>query len=214
MTGLKGASYTNRATGEYIYGDKSTAESYSFYISQGDEIGSLYAYKDDENARLYFDQECKTEPYYSSYVPTGNITVYAKWFTEVTITWDAAGGQNYNGKSTGTVTCNKNQMCESLPTGLSKAGYYFVGWYDTADSTKKTLPASHVFKANTTVKAKWASAIKITFKSGGGTFSIQGDPVIYIKAKTSVGEKMNFSIEREGYTLTGWKNSVTGKVVT
>ena len=25
---------------------------------------------------------------------------------------------------------------------------------------------------------------------------------------------MDFSIKREGYTLKGWKNSVTGKVVT
>ena len=214
VTNLKGASYTNHATGEYIYGDKSTAESYSYYISQGDAIGSLSADKDGENARFFYDQDCKTKPHYSRYVPTGNTTVYAKWNTEVTITWDADGGQNYSGKSTGTVDCKKNLMCENLPTELTKAGYYFVGWYDTADSSKKILPASHVFKANTTVKAKWATAIKITFKSGGGIFNPEGDPVIYIKAKTPVGEKMDFSIKREGYTLKGWKNSVTGKVVT
>ena len=214
VTNLKGASYTNHATGEYIYGDKSTAESYSYYISQGDAIGSLSADKDGENARFFYDQDCKTKPHYSRYVPTGNTTVYAKWNTEVTITWDADGGQNYSGKSTGTVDCKKNLMCENLPTELTKAGYYFVGWYDTADSSQKILPASHVFKANTTVKAKWATAIKITFKSGGGIFNPEGDPVIYIKAKTPVGEKMDFSIKREGYTLKGWKNSVTGKVVT
>ena len=101
-------------------------------------------------------------------------------------------------------------MCENLPTELTKAGYYFVGWYDTADSSQKILPASHVFKANTTVKAKWATAIKITFKANGGTFDPEGDPVIYIKAKTPVGEKMDFSIKREGYTLKGWFTEKTG----
>ena len=212
VTNLKGASYTNRATGEYIYGDKSTAESYAYYIRQGDEIGYLYADKDSESARFFFDQDCKTKPYFSDYVPTGNTTVYAKWNSEVTITWDADGGQNWNGKSTGTVTCKKNLMCEDLPDDLTKTGYYFVGWYDTADSTKKILPASHVFKANTTVKAKWATGIKITLKANGGKFSDEKDTaVIYIKAKTSVGGKY---VSREGYTCTGWKNSVTGKVVT
>ena len=214
VTNLKGAEYTNRATGKYISESESTAESYSFYIYQGDGIGSLRAYKNDENALFFFDQECKTRPFYRTYVPTWNMTVYAKWNTEVTITWDAAGGQNSRGESTGTVTSKKNLMCENLPTRLTKAGYYFVGWYDEADASKKTLPASHVFKRDTKIKAKWAAGIKITFKSGGGTFTPEGDPVIYIKAKTSVGEGMNFSIKRTGYTLTGWKSSATGKVVT
>ena len=213
VTNLKGASYSNRATGKYVSESESTAESFSYYICQGDKIGSLYAYKNDENARFFFDQECKTKPFYRNYVPTGNTTVYAKWNTEVTITWDAAGGQNSSGNSTGTVTCKKGLMCENLPSRLTKTGYYFVGWYDEADASKKTLPASHVFREDTKVKAKWAAGIKITFKSGGGTFTPEGDPVIYIKAKTSVGEGMNFSIKRTGYTLTGWKSSATGKVV-
>ena len=213
VTNLMGASYNNRATDEYVSADESTAESYDFYIGQGDNIGSIYAYKNGDSARFFFDQDCKTKPYYSSFVPTGNITVYAKWDTDVTITWDAAGGQNNSGKSTGTVTCKKGFMCEGLPTRLTKAGYYFVGWYDTADSTKKTLPASHVFNANTTVKAKWATGIKITFDAGGGKFSTSSQTVMYIKAKTSVGEKMSISVSREGYTLSGWKSSATGKVV-
>ena len=212
VTNLKGAEYSNRATGEYIYGDKSTAESFSYYICQGDSIGDLSAYKDDESARFFFDQDCKTKPYYYAYVPTGNTTVYAKWNSEVTITWDADGGQDWNGKSTGTVSCKKNLMCEDLPSDLTKEGYYFTGWYDTADTSKKTLPASHVFKANTKIRAKWATAIKITLKANGGKFSDEKDTaVIYIKAKSSVGGKY---VSREGYTCTGWKNSVTGKVVT
>ena len=211
VTNLKGASYWNRGTGKYVSESESTATSYTFYIQQGDSIGSLYAYKNDEQARLFLDKACKTKPYYYDYVPTANTTVYAKWNGKVTITWQGVGGKDYSGNTTGKVTSKKSLMCENLPTKLTKAGYYFVGWYDAADKSKKTLPASHVFSKNTTVKAKWAKGIKITFKSGGGTFS--GNPIIYIKAKTAVGPQMDFYVTRKGYTLKGWKSSATGKVV-
>lgn len=213
VTNLKGASYHNRATGEYIYGDKSTANSYAFYIAQGDSIGSIYAYKDGTNARFFFDKTCKTKPYYDEFVPTGNTTVYAKWDTEVTITWNANGGKDYSGKSSGKVTSKKGLMCEDLPDSLTKAGYYFVGWYDTANASK-ILPASHVFTKNTTVKAKWAKGIKITFKPNGGTFPKGVRSAIYIKVKTKIGSEAPWSVTKSGYKLKGWKNSVTGKVVT
>ena len=78
VTNLKGASYWNRGTGKYVSESESTATSYTFYIQQGDSIGSLYAYKNDEQARLFLDKACKTKPYYYDYVPTANTTVYAK----------------------------------------------------------------------------------------------------------------------------------------
>ena len=212
VTNLKGASYTKRGTNEYISGSGSTAESYDFYISQGDEIGGLDAHKNSVSAQFFFDQECKTRPFYNDYVPTGDTTVYAKWDTEITISWDGDDGRTYEGVWQGSVTCRKDQMCETLPARLIREGYYFVGWYDAADSSQKILPASHVFTKDTTVKAKWATGIKITFEPDGGTFNSYGDPVLYIKPKTSVGEQMTFSVYREGYTLTGWKNSA-GKVV-
>ena len=212
VTNLKGASYTKRGTNEYISGSGSTAESYDFYISQGDEIGGLDAHKNSVSAQFFFDQECKTRPFYNDYVPTGDTTVYAKWDTEITISWDGDDGRTYEGVWQGSVTCKKDQMCTTLPAQLIKGGYYFVGWYDAADSSQKILPASHVFTKDTTVKAKWATGIKITFEPDGGTFNSYGDPVLYIKPKTSVGEQMTFSVYREGYTLTGWKNSA-GKVV-
>ena len=212
VTNLKGATYTKRGTNEYISGSGSTAESYDFYISQGDEIGGLDAHKNSVSAQFFFDQECKTRPFYNDYVPTEDTTVYAKWDTEITISWDGDDGRTYEGVWQGSVTCKKDQMCTTLPAQLIKGGYYFVGWYDAADSSQKILPASHVFTKDTTVKAKWATGIKITFEPDGGTFNSYGDPVLYIKPKTSVGEQMTFSVYREGYTLTGWKNSA-GKVV-
>ena len=210
VTNIKGASYDNPGTGKYVSASESKSASFTFYIPQGDSIGGLYAYKNGESARFYLDKACKTKPYYYGYVPTANTTIYAKWNGKIQITWQGAGGKDYSGNTTGKVTSKKGLMCESLPGNLTRAGYYFVGWYDVANKAKKVLPASHVFSKNTTVKAKWAKGIKITFKPGGG--KISGNPVIYIKAKTNINS-MPFSVSRNGYTLRGWKSSATGKVV-
>ena len=214
VTNLKGASYSNRATGDYVYSSNSTANSYAFYLAQGESIGSIFAYKDGEDARFFFDKACKTMPYYYNYIPTGNTTVFAKWDTDVTITWNANGGKDYDGDTSGKVTCRKGLMCENLPDDeeMIRDGYYFVGWYDTAN-TSKILAPSHVFTKNTTVKAKWAKGIKITFRPNGGKFSKGDRSVIYIKAKTKIGSRRPWSVTREGYVLKGWKNSVTGKIV-
>ena len=219
VTNLKGASYHNRATDDYVDSEKSTANSYSFYIAQGDSIGSLYAYKNGAEAYFYFDKACKEKPFYSSYIPTKNTTVYAKFITQINIKWDANGGHaRYNSNTTtGTISSDKNLMCEDMPE-VERNGYYFIGWVDTA-KPKKILPASHVFTKDTTIKAKWAKAIHITLKANGGNFGSDQNKITKyefdMKAKTRIGSAKTYISfpYRKGYTLTGWKSSVTKKTV-
>ncbi len=210
VTNLKGSSYTNIGTDEYV--SNSTANSYSFYIRRGDSIGYFYADKNGESAYFYFDKACKTKPYYSSYVPTANTTVYAKWNGQITIKWNANGGQTPYGSKTGEAIVKKTKMCSNLPQNLYRNGYYFVGWYDVKN-TSKILPASHVFTKSTTVKAKWAKAIKLTFKPNGGKIS-DGKSVYYVKAKAQIKNNYPDLDDRTGYMFKGWKSSVTNKVVT
>lgn len=220
VTNLKGASYYNRGTGSYVDSDKSTANSYSYYISQGDSIGYINANKNGRDAFLYFDKGCKEKPYYAGYVPTGNTTVYAKFIDKVTITWDANGGgaRNYSDHaSSGSITSEKNLMCENLPE-VERKGYYFRGWVDTA-KPKKILPASHVFTKDTKVQAKWTKAIHITLKANGGNFGNSSNKITKyefdMKAKIRIGEAKSYISfpYRKGYALTGWKSSVTKKTV-
>ena len=217
VTNLKGASYTNRASGEYVSSSNSKAASYSFYISRGDSIGYLSASKNGQECMFYFDKACKQKPFYSSFIPTANTIVYAKFLNEVTITWNGNGGATSYGSKTGKDTCTKNLMWEYRPT-VVRAGYYFVGWVDTAKPSV-VLPASHVFAKDTTVKAKWAKAIKVTFNPNGGKWSTSDkkstNKVYYTRAKAKLGKYIDY-VDRplkSGYTFMGWKSSLTKKKV-
>jgi len=225
---LKGASYTNRATGEYIYGSDSTVDSYSFLIDKGDAIGSVSASKSGYRAMMYFDADY-TKPYYSSYIPTTTTRIYIKWVQEVTVTWNAAGGARMSyysdgyaeAQKTGTVSSYKTLMCEQLPTrdSMKRTGYYFIGWYLSTDTSKTVLPASHVFNKNATVKAKWGTGIKITLKLAGGTMSSYYSgrfvPSFYTKKGAAIESIVGYVPQpsKEGYRFNGWKNSVTGEIV-
>ena len=212
VANLKGANCSDRTTGKWNYG----SGSYSFYIQQGDRIGDFTAWKNEENARFFLDKACKTKPVYPDYVPTANTTVYAKWYGMIKITMDTGGGKIYGPHSTSGSTSfimtRKGLMCDNLPT-VKKDGYAFVGWYDAADASAKILPASHVFRKNTTVKAKWAKGIKVTFKPNGGKLAAGSASVVYIRPKSAIGSKVP-AVTRNGYVFKGWKNSVTNKVVT
>ena len=215
VTNLKGASYYNRATGKYVQSSESKATSYSFYINKGDTIGSLDADKNGEDAQFFFDKACKEKPFYYSFEPTGNTTIYAKWRGEVTVNWDGNGGENGSGYASGSVYSKKTLMCENLPSRMYRKDYYFIGWYDVANP-KKILPVSHVFSKDTNVKAKWGKGIKITFNAGGGKFYEGDRTVFYVKAKSALSSQIPYApeVEKTGYILKGWKNSVTKKVVT
>ena len=224
---LKGASYTNRATNKYV--TDGTAASYSFYIDKGDSIGGIYAYKNNISAKFYLDSTFK-KPYYSSYVPTADTKVYARWLNLVTVKWDGNGGgrmtyygeDEYELTKTGTASSYKTLMCENLPNpeSMKRAGYVFVGWYLSTDSKKAVLPASHVFTKDVTVKAKWAAAFKVTMNLNGGTmdsyYRTKLVPSFYVKKNATVGSSFGYVPDptKSGYVFNGWKNSVTGKIVT
>ena len=212
---LKGSDYENRLTGADV--EKSTVDSYSFYVRQGYSIGSISAYKGGYKAQFFFDEACKSKPYYSSYVPTANMTVYAKWYAEVKVKWDGNGGKDdwdEWGDTSGEITSFKTLMCEELPDDMYREGYYFVGWYDVANPSK-ILPVSHVFTKSTTIKAKWAKGIKITFDPGAGKLKYYDQKVFYAKSGKKLGLQDIYppTVEREGYNLKGWKSSTTGKLV-
>lgn len=110
----------------------------------------------------------------SSYVPTGPLTLYAKWVPANTVTFVNNGG-------TGVMADQTSSTPTSLTSNsFTRTGYDFAGWNTLADGTgtSYTDAASYAFGANLTLYAIWtpaplrASSQTITvIPSGSGTFT-------------------------------------------
>jgi len=88
----------------------------------------------------------------SSYTPTGNITLYAKWSVSYTVTFNI----NYG---SGTTPAQQIGSTITLPSGsgLTRSGYTFGGWNTNGTGTGTNYSASSSFSpsANITLYARW-----------------------------------------------------------
>jgi len=97
----------------------------------------------------------------TTYTPTDNITLYAKW-TPYTVTLDAAGGSC----STASISLNASAKYQNLPPTPARTNYAFVGWYYN-DVKVKNGDLTKI-DGNHTLTAKWTPAYyKVTLRSGG-----------------------------------------------
>lgn len=109
-----------------------------------------------------------------SYVPTGNLTLYAKWVSANTVTFMNNGG-------TGVIADQTSATPTTLTANsFTRTGYDFAGWNTLAGGTgtSYTDAASYAFSANLTLYAIWtpaplrASSQTITVIPGGsGSFT-------------------------------------------
>jgi uncharacterized repeat protein (TIGR02543 family) len=138
----------------------------------------------------YLDSEF-TQPYTFRTMPAENITLYAKWMFEPhTITLELNGG-------TGQDSIYDDYGTELETPTVEKEGYKFSGWYSDemlqTPYTFTTMPSEDI-----TVYAKWSiNQYTISFEENNG--SVVED--ITQDYATTVNEP---SIEREGYSLSGW----------
>ena len=105
---------------------------------------------------------------------TGNITLYAKWLENYTITYELEGGTNapenpasYN-VETETITLRDP----------AKAGYTFEGWYMAEDFTGNAV--TEIIQGTTgniTLYAKWEQIPFTTVKVEGGSCTLNGKEV-------------------------------------
>jgi uncharacterized repeat protein (TIGR02543 family) len=85
---------------------------------------------------------------------TANITVYAKWV--YTVTFNADGGSPAT--QTRTVSYGSNVGSSNMPSGPTKTGYTFGGWYTATGGSGTEFTASTQVTASITVYAKWTTA--------------------------------------------------------
>ena len=139
----------------------------------------------------------------ASYTPTADITLFAHWEKEYTVTYSANGGStsctsgNYIAGETVTI-------CTTNPT---KTGHTFAGWTYSPEVTitdgKFTMPASDV-----TITAQWTiNSYTVTWKPNGGNWAGSIENIVHTY---DYGATINRPADptRDGYRFTGWNATV------
>jgi len=124
-------------------------------------------------------------------IPSGNITVYAKWTTnQYTITFNVNGGS--------AISPIEEDFGSSVtaPTSPTKTGYTFSGWYsDVALTTAYTFTT--MLAEDKTVYAKWTiNDYTISFNSNEGTSvtSLNQDFNTAVTAQRALQERVILSV--------------------
>lgn len=148
----------------------------------------------------FTNEDCTGDPIEgTTYAPTGNCTLYAKWteITAYTVTFDSKGGS--------AVAAAKVAAGEevTLPEP-TKDGAVFGGWFADEACTGEALESPYTPTASCTLYAKWLNEYTVSF-----------DLHHYGKAQGSIsvveGEKATLPTPtRQGFDFAGWYESETG----
>ena len=142
----------------------------------------------------------------SSYTPTDNVTLYARWIADVTVTFNVNNG-------TGTVPASQTVPSGSSITipseiGLSRNGYTFGGWNTntTGTGTNYNAGSSYTPTSNVTLYARWISTVTFNVNNGTGTTPASQT----VSAGSSITLPSGSGLSRSGYTFNGWNTNTTG----
>lgn len=114
--------------------------------------------------RGWYNEVELTTPFVWNTVITANKTLYAKWLTARTITFDVAGGYAEPTQVIG----DGELAVRPNDEDQVKAGFQFINWY--ADALFATeFDFDTVINADTTVYAKYLKEFAVSYQSNGGT---------------------------------------------
>ena len=116
----------------------------------------------------------KFKGWYSNQALTASVTatskvsasvtkLYAKWAECRSVAFETNGGGSVSSR-----TYVIGESFGSLPTP-TRSGYKFLGWYSNSALTVKVTTSSVLGDSTTTLYAKWAELIEISFVSNGGS---------------------------------------------
>ncbi len=105
----------------------------------------------------------------SSTTVSGNLTVYAIWAKNYTLSFNGNGN---TGGSTASKTCASGISCSITSNGFTKTGHAFAGWNTKANGTGTNYSnnGSITITADTTLYAKWtANTYTLTYNNNSGS---------------------------------------------
>jgi uncharacterized repeat protein (TIGR02543 family) len=167
-------------------------------VKPGSSLDSLPdAAKDGYAFRGWYTGQDGGGEEFTAYTPvTENMTVYAKWAIQYTVTFDAGEG----GQETRTAVVGESVGASNIPPDPVKTGYIFDGWYTVQNGGGVPFTASTTVTANITVYARWTpTEHTVTFNADGGSPETQ-------KRTGHYGSPLNTLSEptRTGHTFGGW----------
>ena len=130
-----------------------------------------------------------------------NLTVYANWKGEFTLTYNSNGGSTCN---PGTVTKESGETWGTL-CAPTRSGYAFKEWNTKQDGTGTKVTKNTVASDNTTVYAIWNQKYTLTYNSNGGSTC---NPTTVTKESGEAWGTL-CAPTKTGYTFAGWKNGTT-----
>ncbi|GBU28376.1 hypothetical protein R84B8_01934 [Treponema sp. R8-4-B8] len=145
----------------------------------------------------------------SSYtISNSNVTLYAKWITQVTVTFDLNGG---SGTVPTSQTVNSGFNIQ-IPdgSGLTRDGYAFSGWNTSSAGTGTNYVAgasSYAPSSNVTLYAKWNPEYTVYFDVNDGKGTVLPPQKAYS------GDSINLpsvTEPRYGFTFDGWNTNSAG----
>ncbi len=161
----------------------------------------------------------------ASYIPTANVTLYAKW-TANTFKIAYANGGGTGSAPTSPTSCTYAGTCKAPANTYTRAGYDFSGWACTASSGSCAAAtyaagadisrATTVAGATITLTATWKTGAEntITLDAAGGVI-MSGSSVV--SGSTCTVESADIVLPtptKTGYTFVGWYNATGTKVTT
>ena len=192
---------TFHANGDYFYNEEVDDNDSSIATRQVEDgyPASINVSRTGYECLWYKDKDFSI-PYNMNAAVTEDLDLYARWVRRLQLTWDADGGKNSSGNSSGTYSFYEGQAY-SLPT-VSMDGYRFMGWFteDGKEITKQT----HLIE-NIHIKARWEKAqIQVKLNLDGGElqeyyrktdlYLNRGDKLSYVPAP-----------RKEGAAFLGWQ---------
>lgn len=154
----------------------------------GNEIlSAVTPFKEDYTfAGWYLNSDFSGDAVSFPFTLNSNITLYARWNKNHTVTFNANGGTEVSSIKTGVLQ-------EILFT--EKKNYEFAGWYENSSLSGEKITVPYTVKQDITLYAKWLPTYLVTLETDGGS------EIASFRARTieSVQEP-----EKSGFTFIEW----------
>ncbi len=147
----------------------------------------------------------------STFTPSQNLTLYAVWNVNYSITYDA------NGATAGNVPATQSGLAGSATVAtnsgqLSLTGYNFAGWNTAAGGTGTNYAAgaSITSNADVTLYAKWTliPTFDISYNANGATSGSAPASQLGVVSATIAANSGN--LVKSGYNFVGWNDQANG----